>query len=186
MKNIAWSGMVAMLAVGCSSSANLGGFSSSVDGQRAIQDLTADERTTLCNEVAAFETRSGALTDLGELDCRLNAFVGITSQSDAEIRSACQEEYDLCKASVQPTSGPCMFPTGNCLATVADLTLCVNDMFRWTQDALASTPMCSELTAATLEARRRNPELPLPASCMAITQKCPGAASTTSDADTSP
>src|SRR4051794_22855252 len=107
MKIVVWSGIVAAVVAGCSSSADLGSFSSSLDRQRTLETLTADESHTLCNEMSAFETRSGMLADIVELDCRANASAGIhapgdVSQTDADVRTACQENYDPCKASSQP------------------------------------------------------------------------------------
>jgi hypothetical protein len=181
MKIVLWSGMVAAMVTGCSSSADLGSFSSSLDSQRTLDGLTTEESSTLCNEILSFETRSGMQADIMELDCRANASVGIhapgdTSQTDADVRAACKEEYDLCKASYQISAGTCASPPTNCSATVAELVACVNDMFRWTESALADTPMCNAITVAELDARgSSNVEPPQPASCLALAQKCPGA-----------
>lgn len=192
MKIIAWSGIVAALLTGCSSSADLGGFSSSVDGQRQIQDLTATERTTLCGEIGSFMVRSGTVDDMAELTCRANASVGIhtpgdTSQTDAQVRASCQENYDLCKASSSPTPGECMFPTTNCTATVAELSACLNELAHWAATAVASTPMCSAITVASLEAGGTVPEAPwTTGACGVLGQKCASPPITTGDADGTP
>jgi hypothetical protein len=181
MKMVLWSGVLATLVTGCSSSGDLGSFSSSLDSQRTVAGLSTDERKTLCDEMTAFYSRSGTAADLSELDCRANSSVGIheagdTSQTDADVRGACQEEYDRCEASSDPNAGSCSLPTG-CPATVAEVAACVNDISRWTAGALAATPTCDTLTVAKLEARgNSNPEPPLPASCLALAQKCPDAA----------
>jgi hypothetical protein len=179
MKMMVWSGILAALVTGCSSSQDLGKFSSSLDKSKTLEQLTPDEGIKLCNEVYAFETRSGMIADMIELTCRVNAPVGVhrlgdTSQSDADLRAACKENYDVCRSAPPPAPAECPFPRPTCTATVADEDAALNDWFAWTQAARAQVPTCDEITVAYLEALGgSNPEPPLPASLTTFGEKCP-------------
>jgi hypothetical protein len=175
-------GILGVMLAGCDPSSNLGGFSSSIDGATQIDQLNAQQRQTLCGETMSFAQSSGLDRDTHELTCReggiLAAYlIGTPTQTDAELRAICKDSYDSCLA--QTSSSTCDFSVapGTCSATVAELSECVNDIFKLTEMTTSSVPKCDQITAATLQTSTtptQQPQPPEPTSCDSYRQKCPG------------
>jgi hypothetical protein len=176
----AWSAIVIMWwMAGCGpsgGSANLGGFSSSVDGKTQLGQLTPQQQQTLCGEFMSFARSSGLYQDTRDLFCRDGAILGASitvpdGAPDDQLRAACRTSYALCTAS--PAQEQCNFamdPT--CTATVAEASACINDSFQAFKMALDSTPTCDQITVATLQSSGP-PTPPTPPSCVTYMQKCP-------------
>jgi hypothetical protein len=168
----------------CSSSADLGSFKSSLDGQDVLGQLTPAQDRTLCDELTSFASSSGFERDSEEAVCRATGVLGIAltvdaSATDAEVRAACKTAYDACRAGWD--SGVCNAPDPACTATVAELTACMNDGFRYIEMELKSLLTCDQLTAAMVrqEAQQQAgqgsapPASTAPQSCQDYELKCP-------------
>jgi hypothetical protein len=162
---------------GGGSSANLGGFSSSIDGNDQINQLTSQQQQTLCSEVTSFAASSGLDRDQVEVLCRVSAilaasFTAPAAATDAQLRAACQSSYDMCKAQASPSDCNFDAATATCTATIAELAACVNDSLQTYSMALNEIPTCDKITAATLQSSASQTSA-TPASCATYQQKCP-------------
>jgi hypothetical protein len=163
---------------GCGgSSANLGGFSSSIDGNAVIGQLTPQQQQTLCGEIASFSKSSGFDRDATDLFCReagiLAAYLNAPdAATDAQLRALCQTNYDMC-TSMQ-SAGTCEPPTGACTATVAEFSACVNDTVETLPMELEDVPTCDKISAAQLTSTAPPAPPTQPPSCASYQAKCPG------------
>ncbi len=163
---------------GCGSNADLGGFSSTIDGKTEIDKLTTAQQQTLCDEVTSFSKTSGLEQDMTELLCRYGGILAAAltapdGATDAQVRAACQTGYDMCIST--QSSGTCnVAGAATCTATVAELSACLNDGFESYQAALKATPPCSAITAAAIQSSQSSssPAPPQPPSCVTYQQKC--------------
>lgn len=161
---------------GGSNGSGSGGFSTGISGTKPLSDLTADEIEQLCDDLDAFYTNSSVSSDLQELTCRFASLLGAAfagAETDEEAQTACQMAYDSCQAKPIESTRECGPPSGECTATVAELTACTNDSAEGLNEAREQFPDCSELTLDDLEAEPVEEDTQ-PTSCKTLEMKCPG------------
>jgi len=149
-------------AVGCGggSSGGSGTFATSVPASTKLTALTPTQAQQLCNDLDTFAQRSlsGSTCKLIGIEAALllQAFSD-TPATDAQLREACTQAYNGCLnpdggATTTDKCDPATFTTQptTCQATVGDVQACENDQAAAYQQAFASVPSCSSLTAASL------------------------------------
>jgi hypothetical protein len=170
-------GVTAGSTTGTNSGGSTGGtFTSSIPAGTPLNTLTPSQLQTLCSEGDAFLAPYRPTID--DFGCRLEAvfLAGLGASTDAEARTACQQFYDQCKASGSTSTTMCNAPAADCMATVGELTACINDQAPLFSSALNSLPSCSTLTLADLQSDGGITDgPPTPPSCATYQQKCPGA-----------
>jgi hypothetical protein len=172
------------LALGChsSSTANLGGFSSSIPGDTRFDQFTPQQIQTLCNEVSSFGQSSGQGADDQKLACIFDGFLAAefsqAPQTDASVQAACTAAYNQCLATPGTTtmSCPTMAMLAGCSATVSEYTACLNDATKLEVQTIESLPTCADLTAADLTTSGALQTTPTPQSCQTFDAKCPALA----------
>ncbi|HEY0705498.1 MAG TPA: hypothetical protein VGG33_01805 [Polyangia bacterium] len=176
----------ALLGVlGCGSSDNKtgGAFSSSVPGSAPLNTLTPAQTSTLCKELGTYV--EGALKPL---TCQLGgftvaAFSAIDPRAtDAELKKACEDATAEClQQQGSPDGGAsgagmCDPIPANCTATVAEMSACITDSANALKQSASAIPTCASITRASLSSDAGAPgggEPPEPASCKALSAKCP-------------
>lgn len=175
----------AIAAVGCGSSSSSGSsqFSSGLPGTTVLGQMSDAQSQSLCSQLSSFEKSPAVATNGKELGCR---FIGILaagmlgSTSDAQAQSTCKAAYDPCIKGNATQTSTCTKPSATCTATVAELETCINDSVASLQTLLNEIPTCSTLTVADLSSDGGTVSTSTqPASCTALSQKCPGAPGTT-------
>jgi hypothetical protein len=170
---------------GChsSSTANLGGFSSSLPGGTELDQLSSAQVQTFCSEADSFYTSSGLMMDDLKLTCLLGGIIsaGLSPgpQTNASVQAACTAAYDQCVANFTWTSNcPSMAALVGCTATISEYTACLNDATKIEVQAIQSLPTCADLTLADLTTSSGTlsptPQAP---SCQELNAKCPALAS---------
>ncbi len=175
-------GALLCFAAGCGGgdSKSSSTFSSTLPGTAVLATLTPSQVTTLCNEQKAFLSSSAIQSDMTELACR---YAGVLSAAfsnpatDAAAQSACQSIYDQCKKSgtSTTTTSTCSAPDSTCMATVAELSACLNDTPNVVQSLESSVPSCKTLTlkdvtdASSGSGMQAYTSVP----CATVQQKCP-------------
>lgn len=175
------SAILGVIAAGChgSSTANLGGFSSSIPGATQFDQLSATQLQTFCDEVDSFYTSSGQDMDGLEITCLFGGFIAAelspAPQTDASVRAACTAAYDQCLANATTTfSCPSMAALSSCTATISEYSACLNDTTKVEVQAIQSLPTCADLTVADLTTSSGTVmAAPSPSSCQALSDKCP-------------
>ena len=173
------------LGAGChgSSTANLGGFSSSIPGGTQFDQLTPAQVQTFCGEVDAFQTTSGQDMDGLELTCLFGGLIAAelssAPQTNASVQAACTSAYNQCLASATSTfSCPSMAALSGCTATINEYTACLNDSTKIEVQEIQSLPTCADLTVADLTTSTGTVSAtPLPSSCETLNAKCSALAS---------
>jgi hypothetical protein len=186
----------ATVAAGChsSSTANLGGFQSSIPADTQFDQLSTGQIQTFCTEIDGFETSSGQVMDSEDLTCLLAGFLAAEFSAapltNASVQAACTTAYNQCFAqatSTPPTFNcPSMSALSGCTATIGEYAACINDATKLEEQALQSIPTCADLTVANLTSSSGPaPTTPLPQSCQTVNAKCPALAvgGTTTDYD---
>jgi hypothetical protein len=152
-----------------------GDFSTSVPGSKPLGDLTPAEVEQLCDDLDAYYSSSGVVSDLEEFSCRLGGLLGAAfagAETDEAAQAACQSAYDSCMAEPGETTSECSAPSDTCTATVAELAACTNDTREFFRDATQEIPPCNELTLDDL-AEGPGSESMAPQSCTTFEMKCP-------------
>lgn len=164
-------GPLLLVLAGCSSNAT-GAPDVSVDGQKALGSLTADEAGTLCTELGGYA--EGALSSDEEARLGCFAMASLTSVGATDIeaaKSACRASFDSCVAKGEgiPLSftGSCKSfgdRRGQCAKTVADYQGCFEDIVAATKASLSDP-------CATARAPGSKPAAP--GRCAAVVEACP-------------
>jgi hypothetical protein len=171
-----------LLAVGAgchSSTANLGGFSSSIPGGTQFDQLSSAQVQTFCNEVDAFDTSSGQDMDALEITCLFGGLIAAelsaAPQTNASVQAACTTAYNQCLAGATSTfSCPSTAALAGCTATVSEYAACLNDATKIEVQTIQSLPTCADLTVADLVTSSGTVSAtPLPPSCQTLNAKCP-------------
>lgn len=157
-----------------------GKFTTNVPPARTLDMLTPQEATKVCEATSEYvgrELQDPAVADLG---CRVTSLFAILDVPDAEIKTACQEAYDACKAVPVPDADAlpndqCGEPNETtCTATVAEYEACVSELPATLM--LLSTVLpknCNTATKTSLFILAAGKNL-LGAGCQAVDMKCPG------------
>jgi hypothetical protein len=165
---------IAVAAGACDGDSGSGNpVSTSVPGNKRINDLTPAERDQLCADVTAWAMSGPFLTDGCNASAWLAAYLlslGDTTASDAELQTACQTLYADCVANGVMSS--CSDLPTTCTATVSEYNMCLSDSL----DGFAGIPACSTATRASLSANAARLLTPMSsAACTAVQTKCPDA-----------
>lgn len=176
---------LAVGTLGCGSSDNKNGgtFSSSLPASAPLNSLTPAQASTLCKELGTYVDGS-----LKPINCRLS---GITlaafsafnpSATDAELKKACEDATAAClQEQGSPDGGAngggmCDPIPANCTATVAEMSACIADAANGLKQMANGIPSCASITRASFSSDAGAPgggEPPEPASCKALSMKCP-------------
>jgi hypothetical protein len=156
-------------------------LTTSAPPNKEVSQLTPEEGKQYCLDVGRyFNAEMGPLTQKSRcLTEASRAMRGITSEAD--LRSKCSSEYQACLAKGEPP--PDAFETENCqktsttcTATVAEVNKCLEDYVARARAAGATLDsFCSriQIDGGGVES---NFDSEAPASCKAISSKCPGIA----------
>jgi hypothetical protein len=163
-------------------------FDSSFSDATKLSALSPADATAFCQEMNAWDLARSK--EEGVAGCRLQGEVTARAQlasseaggsvggapaTDAELREACRQGYDLCIKGqvtvVQPDCKKPNFTKGTCTATVAEAEACKNELAKLYQEALDDSLECKDITAAKLQTPAEEPSLP---GCFAVATKCPG------------
>lgn len=174
--------VLAAVGAGChGSSANLGGFTSSIPGGTQFDQLSSAQVQTFCNEVDSFDTTSGQDMDAVEITCLfgglLAAELSTAPQTNASVQAACATAFNQCVANATSTfSCPSMAALSGCTATISEYSACLNDTTKLEIQEIQSLPTCADLTVAdlTMSSGTVTATSPPPASCQTVSAKCPG------------
>lgn len=166
------------LAPDLASNQGFGGkFTTSVTPTRTLDMLTPEEAKKVCEATGQYigkGLQDEAFTDLG---CRVAGLVAILDVPDTEIKTACKQAYDACKAAPVPQDLPtdqCGEPTETtCTATVAEYEACVSELPATLRLLSTFIPNCDTATKTSLLVLAAGRNL-LKAGCQAVDKKCPG------------
>lgn len=168
----------ALLVAGCSSSESSSpGVISSVDGQKPVDALTADESESLCRDLSAYYERLLTPAERQRVNCAISGAVSaIFSTTTEQARATCRAEFDKCMAKPAPvaTSEGCdgfRANLGKCAGkglTVAELEGCYEDLGQQykllaTVDACATLEIGKGSSTPTKKSTR----------CAVVETKCP-------------
>jgi len=164
------------VACGGNGGGGAGTFSTSVPGNRPLNDLSTTELATICADAMKFRSTSTLQAD----SCKLSGFLAASldasfspSATDAELEGACTQALMSCTTT--PSTTTCDPAPANCTATVAELTACANDNAALEHNLASQVPACSADTRATVNAKANIllQALTLPPSCQTYEAKCP-------------
>jgi len=151
-----------------------GGFSTSLSGSTPLKDLTPDQVTQLCGELADFLNASFA-----NFGCQAQAVVAAAqTTTDAEAQSTCKTTLAACGPD-QADGGMCDTQAiSMCPVTVGDAALCFNDTGAAIKTLGSSIPSCEGLTLAQAQAAvvafaASDNAFKEPASCAKLSMQCP-------------
>ncbi len=179
---------IAIVGIGCGSSGSKGGgnFSTTVPGNKPISSLTPSEQAQLCHDLDQW-AQTSLQPSLCMTDAVLAAALGAafdSSLSDAQIQMSCTQAYNQCLTSGQsPDAGAtssCQMGVSDptCMATVSEISTCLNDDTAVLAQQTNALPSCGALTRASLNtAAGTNSDagaIEEPASCKTVDTKCPG------------
>lgn len=192
-------GPVAVIACSSSSSSGGSGSVSSIDSTKQASSLSDAEKTQYCKDVIAYNKANTSEADAKKAACFSTAVSsiylgGTPPKDDAELRSKCKTAYSDCLSKPAATSGDagttttddCSSATkdlANCTATVGELNTCVADQVAAAKAAYAKfDTACDNLQmdGGGLDKSTYTQ----PASCKAISTKCPAIAGETADSTT--
>lgn len=170
-----------------SNNGSSGSFSSGLPKDASLGGLSAADQKTLCDSLLSYEssasTNTSACKFAGIAQAAIAQFSG--AKSDADLQKACSDAETACKNRPAPkvdggtTTSTCKPLPPNCTATVGELEACITDETAAANQAFASIPECSALTASFFKqdggglGRGLGGGTP-PASCQTANQKCPG------------
>jgi hypothetical protein len=166
--------LFAMILAGCGGGGGPGTFNTSVPGDRPLNGLSSSEIATLCGDASNYFSNSG----LKQADCQIAGFLAASFQAsssstatDAELQAACLQTYTSCLSTIPHCPAPT--PAG-CMATVADLTACVNDSATQTHALASKVPACSGINRAAISANSSvgTALARQPAGCQSYDAKC--------------
>ena len=160
-------------------STNSGSFSSGLPGDKQLGSLTDDEAAALCKKLSEYFADGSAVSkSFEEVTCRLGSVVLATFGSpdtDAALQASCKSFYDSCVASPTMSSESCGKADASCTATAAEYEACVNDSVKQIGQLGTAVPSCDQLTLASAATVFAGGASTSPASCQAVSTKCPNA-----------
>ena len=164
-------------AAGSSSGGSAGGSSAvtTVSGSKAVNALTADEATQLCNDTYAYF--GSAIPKATTCKWKGLSFAASSSApTEAIAQQNCTTQQNACQQAADPWAnnpGCNTIPT-TCAATVAQYSTCVSDEVTAFIQTVNALPICTMLsmanTSAVFEAQTGGTP---PASCASLNNTCP-------------
>ena len=160
---------------------NSGTFSSGLSGDKQLGSLTDDESAALCKKLSEYFADGGAVSkNFQEVTCRVTGvfFAAIFGgmSTDAALQASCKSTYDACVAAPTTSSESCKKPDASCTATTSEYEACVNDSIKQIGQLGTAVPTCDKLTVASAGALFAGGSASeSPASCQAVSAKCPDA-----------
>ena len=159
-----------------------GTFSSGLSGDKQLGSLTDDEAASLCKKLSEYFADGSAVSNsFEEVTCRVTSvlFAGFGgADTDAALQASCKSFYDSCVAAPTMTSESCKKADASCTATTGEYEACVNDSVKQIGQLGTAVPTCDKLTLASASALFTGGSASeSPASCQAVTAKCPNAPS---------
>jgi hypothetical protein len=174
-----------LFVVGVFVSLNCGGGSSggggavtTVSSSKALNTLSASEKTQLCNDSGAYAGRAISKADI----CKFGVLFAVllaNPQTDAQARTICTSEYNQClqaPASGSSSTVTCDEIPANCTATVGQYSACLSDGITAVSQTFAAIPSCSTLTLSDLDqgGSSGSDGGTTSAACAAFEAACPG------------
>jgi hypothetical protein len=156
-------------------------WTSGLDGERTLADLTAGETAQLCKSAQLWAKDAIPAYKRSTLVCKTSSVTAAVLLGalggTAALQSSCQKTYDGCirKTDMPPAAIACPSAGADCLATVAEFEACLNDFPTSFDRTLAAIPACSELTLGRVAQTGVDAMSFLPDSCATYQARCPGA-----------
>jgi len=152
-----------------------GGSVTNLSGTKALNALTAEEATKLCDDTYAY---FGSAIPQATA-CKWKGLSYATSSSaptQDKLRSNCTSKETGCQAAdpsaVWPNPGCGDLPS-TCTATVAEYSACISDEVTDFNQTVNGLPSCTEFTSAGTSAIWDAMGANAPAGCTSLTDKCP-------------
>ena len=167
-------------AVGTGGSSNSGGGSGGAGGGTSITGLGGDkplgslnpsDAAQLCSDAYAYFAKAINQADL----CKWAGLSYGTSSSplsDAALQQNCASQETTC-LKADPAAADCTAIPSSCNATVSQYSACIVDQAAAFNEAVSALPGCVTVTKPDLQGVWAYLTADLPASCTAITDKCP-------------
>jgi hypothetical protein len=157
---------------------NSGTFSSGVPKDKQLGSLTDDEAAALCKKLSDYFADGSAVSNsFEEVTCRVTSVLSAAlfggSGTDAALQASCKTFYDTCVASPTTSSESCKKADATCTATTGEYEACVNDSVAQISQLGSAVPTCDKLTVASATALFTGGATASPASCEAVSAKCP-------------
>jgi hypothetical protein len=144
----------------------------SLSGTTAVNALSPSEATQLCNDTYTYFGTSIAKATT----CKWRGLAYAASSSapsDAQAKQNCTSTETSCNMTDPWASNPgCNDIPSTCTATVAEYSSCIRDEVSAFTQTVNGLVTCSALTRADTAALFDIMAAPLPASCMALMNKC--------------
>jgi hypothetical protein len=177
-----WACLLALLAPACAGEdVGPGPFTSGLDGDRPLGELTSAEVKKVCKAVETWATAAIPLAKRATLVCKSGAIAAALLTNPlagtSGLQSVCQRTYGSCLQQTDnaPAAVTCPTPGPDCTATVAEYERCLNDLPATFDQAIEAIPSCDDLTIGSLlQTGLARPTL-VPPSCATYQEHCPGA-----------
>lgn len=152
-------------------------FSSSLDSELKVSDMSDEEAATFCEEGEAFE--EDASDTMEELGCIFAAAFGAAFSEEGQEVQACEQTYDACMsgemenmdegAEYDDTCDIEEMDRSNCDATVGQIIACAEEELE-KMEQVVSDFSCSDIADedAAMEEEEMGP------ACQAVEDVCPG------------
>ena len=157
---------------GAGSGGASGGSSvTTLSGGKTLGSLTSSEATQLCNNTYSYFESTISQADL----CKwqgLSYGVSSSAPSDTQLQQNCKSQETPCLSAQLGTASCSSIPT-SCTATVAQYSTCMADQATAFSKAVDGLPGCATVTMPDLAGVWAYMTADMPASCTAVTDKCP-------------
>jgi hypothetical protein len=140
-------------------------------GDKPIGSLAPSDAAQLCKDAYAYFAKAVSQADL----CKWAGLsYGISSSpvSDSALQQNCKTQESSC-LTADPPIADCSAIPAMCAATVSQYSACIIDQAAAFNAAVAALPGCTTVTRPDLQGVWDYATGDLPASCTAITDKCP-------------
>jgi hypothetical protein len=158
---------------------NSGTFSSGLPGDKQLGSLTDDEAAALCQKLSEYFADGSAVSkSFEEVTCRASSVILAlfgAPTTDAALQASCKTFYDSCVAAPTTSSESCGKPDASCTATAGEYDTCVNESVKQIGTLGTAVPSCEQLTLASAATVFAGSASASPASCQAVSAKCPNA-----------
>src|SRR4051812_40220407 len=174
--------LLAGLLAGCAADpATTPRWTSGLDGDRPLADLTAGETAALCKSAQLWAKDAIPAYKRSTLVCKTSSVTAAVLTNPLAgtpaLRATCQRTYDGCihATDMPPAAIACPSAGADCLATVAEFEACLNDFPASFDKTLIAIPACSDLTLGAVVQTGLEGGNTLPDSCTVYQAHCPGA-----------
>lgn len=142
-----------------------------LSGTQTVGSLSATDAIKLCNDTYAYFGKALSQADL----CKwagLTHGVSSLASSDATLQNSCKTQENSCLQAGAVVAA-CDSVPGDCDVTVAQYSECVAAQAQAFNEAVNGLPGCATVTLSDLPGVWAYGTADLPATCTAITEKCP-------------